>query len=108
MNYYILAIATIISKPYKLLLLLDRPLILNSDSSIKMARSDISKLGENRFSMILIASFNFDDEGKDYFDRIRLNIKRMGMLIDELLRLSRVSRSEMRYSKADLSTLVAE
>lgn len=62
------------------------------------------------FSQALIEDYGdkFDDEGKDYFDRIRRNIKRMGMLIDDLLRLSRVSRSEMRYSKVDLSTLVAE
>ena len=62
------------------------------------------------FSQALIEDYGdkFDDDGKDYFDRIRRNIKRMEMLIDELLRLSRLSRSEMRYSKVDLSTLVAE
>ncbi|GBO56107.1 circadian input kinase A [Pseudanabaena sp. lw0831] len=62
------------------------------------------------FSQALIEDYGdkFDDEGKDYFDRIRRNIKRMGMLIDDLLRLSRVSRSEMRYSEVNLSMLVAE
>jgi PAS domain S-box-containing protein len=47
-------------------------------------------------------------EGKDYFDRIRHNVGRMGMLIDDLLRLSRVSRSEMQYSVVNLSTLVQD
>ncbi|WP_103667347.1 PAS domain-containing protein [Pseudanabaena sp. BC1403] len=62
------------------------------------------------FSQALIEDYGdkFDNEGKDYFDRIRRNIKRMGMLIDDLLRLSRVSRSEMRYSKINLSMLIAE
>ncbi len=62
------------------------------------------------YSNALIEDYydKFDDEGRDYFDRIRRNIKRMGMLIDDLLRLSRVSRSEMQYSHVNLSTLVEE
>lgn len=47
-------------------------------------------------------------EGQDYFDRIRRNVNRMGTLIDDLLRLSRVSRSEMRYDAVNLSALVQE
>ncbi|MBD2149829.1 PAS domain S-box protein [Pseudanabaena sp. FACHB-1277] len=62
------------------------------------------------FSNALIEDYGdrFDDEAKDYFDRIRRNIHRMGMLIDDLLRLSRVSRSEMQYSAVNLSALVQE
>ena len=62
------------------------------------------------YSNALIEDYNdkLDDEGRDYFDRIRRNIKRMGMLIDDLLRLSRVSRSEMQYSFVNLSALVEE
>lgn len=62
------------------------------------------------YSNALIEDYNdkLDDEGRDYFDRIRRNIKRMGMLIDDLLRLSRVSRSEMQYSYVNLSALVEE
>jgi PAS domain S-box-containing protein len=48
------------------------------------------------------------EEGKDYFDRIRKNVTRMSMLIDDLLRLSRVSRSDMQYSNVNLSALVQE
>jgi light-regulated signal transduction histidine kinase (bacteriophytochrome) len=62
------------------------------------------------FSNILMEDYSdkFDEEGKDYFDRIHRNIQCMGMLIDDLLRLSRVSRSEMQYSEFNLSALVQE
>jgi len=62
------------------------------------------------FSKALLEDYGdqFDEEGKDYFDRIRRNVSRMGTLIDDLLRLSRVSRSEMEYSMVNLSALVRE
>ena len=62
------------------------------------------------YSNALIEDYydKFDDEARDYFERIRRNVKRMGMLIDDLLRLSRVSRSEMQYSNVNLSALVQE
>jgi PAS domain S-box-containing protein len=62
------------------------------------------------FSNALMEDYGdkFDAEAKDYFDRIRRNINRMGMLIDDLLRLSRVSRSEMQYINVNLSALVRE
>lgn len=62
------------------------------------------------FSKALLEDYGnqFDAEGQDYFNRIRHNVKRMGMLIDDLLRLSRVSRSEMQYSAVNLSALVQE
>ncbi len=60
------------------------------------------------FSRALVEDYGdqFGDEGRDYFDRIRHNVGRMGQLIDDLLRLSRVSRSAMSYASVDLSTLV--
>jgi PAS domain S-box-containing protein len=51
---------------------------------------------------------HLDDEGQDYFDRIRYNVSRMGQLIDDLLRLSRVSRSTMTYAPVNFSSLVQE
>ena len=62
------------------------------------------------FSSALLEDYGdkFDDDAKDYFDRIRRNIQRMGMLIDDLLRLSRVSRSEMQYQSVNLSELVRQ
>ncbi len=62
------------------------------------------------FSNALMEDYadKFDEDGRDYFERIRRNIQRMGMLIDDLLRLSRVSRSEMLYNNVNLSSLVQE
>jgi len=62
------------------------------------------------FSKALLEDYGdqFDAEGKDYFDRIRRNVQRMGHLIEDLLRLSRISRSEMQYSTLDLGALVLE
>jgi len=62
------------------------------------------------FSQALLEDYGetFDAEGQDYFTRIRNNISRMGLLIDDLLHLSRVSRSEMRYAQVDLSALAEE
>ncbi|PZO43610.1 MAG: hypothetical protein DCF17_05655 [Shackletoniella antarctica] len=60
------------------------------------------------FSRALVEDYGdqFDAEGRDYFDRIRHNVGRMGQLIDDLLRLSRLSRSTMLYTPVDLSALV--
>ncbi|MGF1497243.1 MAG: PAS domain-containing protein [Elainellaceae cyanobacterium] len=62
------------------------------------------------FSKALLEDYGdqFDAEATDYFNRIRHNIQRMGMLIDDLLRLSRISRSEMRQIQVNLSELVSE
>jgi light-regulated signal transduction histidine kinase (bacteriophytochrome) len=64
----------------------------------------------NGFSQILLEDYGdrFDDDCKDYFSRIQRNVDRMGTLIDDLLLLSRISRSEMRYDKVNLSELVQE
>ena len=64
----------------------------------------------NGFSQILLEDYGdrFDDDCKDYFSRIQRNVDRMGTLIEDLLLLSRISRSEMRYDKVNLSKLVKE
>ncbi len=46
-----------------------------------------------------------DEKGKHYLDRIRAACKRMQQLIEDLLYLSRVSRSEMQMQRVDLSEL---
>jgi light-regulated signal transduction histidine kinase (bacteriophytochrome) len=60
------------------------------------------------FSRALVEDYGdqFNAEGRDYFDRIRHNVGRMSQLIDDLLRLSRVSRSAMAYAPVNLSALV--
>ena len=64
----------------------------------------------NGFSQALCEDYGdlFDEEGQDYLDRIRANTNRMGQLIDDLLQLSRLSRSELRYTMVDLSSLAQE
>ena len=46
-----------------------------------------------------------DERGKDYLRRVRAATQRMGLLIDDLLDLSRVTRAEMRLETVDLSAL---
>ena len=59
------------------------------------------------FSQALIEDYpdKLDEKGKDYLQRVRLATQRMGILIDDLLNLSRVTRSEMRREIVDLSSL---
>lgn len=44
-------------------------------------------------------------QGKDYLQRVRAATQRMGLLIDDLLSLSRVTRSEMKPEAVNLSAL---
>ncbi|MGE5657692.1 MAG: sensor histidine kinase, partial [Actinomycetota bacterium] len=48
---------------------------------------------------------HLDDFGKDYLRRVRVAAKRMGELIDDLLQLSRLTRSELKQEKVDLSAI---
>jgi PAS domain S-box-containing protein len=49
-----------------------------------------------------------DESARGHIARIRAAAQRMGVLIDELLNLSRLSRSEMRRSRVDLSQLARD
>ncbi|WP_455204387.1 ATP-binding protein [Kaarinaea lacus] len=62
------------------------------------------------FSQALAEDYNniLDDQGQDYLDRIRSNVQRMAILIDDLLRLSRISRKDLSNQPVNLSQLVAE
>jgi signal transduction histidine kinase len=44
-------------------------------------------------------------EGKDYIDRVRAGVQRMGGLIDALLQLSRITRAEIERETIDVTTL---
>jgi PAS domain S-box-containing protein len=46
-----------------------------------------------------------DDQGKDHLHRIRAATQRMGLLIDDLLNLSRVTRAEIHPERLDISAL---
>ncbi len=66
--------------------------------------------GIDGFSLALFEDYqnNLDDTAKDYIKRIRRGTKKMDVLIDSLLNLSRISRSEMNFDKVDLSLMVKE
>jgi len=61
----------------------------------------------NGFSHILLNehSEQLNDEGKKHLKRVGEASQRMGVLIDDMLRLSRVTRSEMKRTVVDLSQL---
>ncbi len=49
-----------------------------------------------------------DDVGHDYLNRVRRAAQRMGLLIDDLLRLARITRADMTFKPIDLSALAKE
>ena len=59
------------------------------------------------FSLALLEDYatQLDDQAKDYLDRVRSATQRMGCLIDDMLTLSRVTRTEMQSGEVDLSAL---
>ncbi|MGC1396268.1 MAG: PAS domain S-box protein, partial [Coleofasciculaceae cyanobacterium] len=66
--------------------------------------------GIDGFSQALADRYSeqLDDKGKHYLNRIRAGTQRMGELIDDLLTLSRVTRTEMRRKAVDLSAIATE
>jgi PAS domain S-box-containing protein len=59
------------------------------------------------FSQALIEDYGeqIDAPGKSYLQRVRTATQRMGLLIDDLLNLSRVTRSPLRRTRVNLSAL---
>lgn len=59
------------------------------------------------FSQALLedCSEQLGSDGKQHLQRVRAATRRMGALIDNLLNLSRVARSEIRWDKVDLTSL---
>jgi PAS domain S-box-containing protein len=57
------------------------------------------------FSQALLEDYSdrLDEDGQDYLRRVRAASQRMGQLIDDMLNLSRVTRSEMNRERLDLS-----
>lgn len=62
------------------------------------------------FSQALLEEYNdqLDDVGRSYLDRVRAASQRMGVLIDNLLRLSRVTRQELQPEQTDISAMAEE
>jgi PAS domain S-box-containing protein len=59
------------------------------------------------FSLALLEDYadKLDEEGKDYIFRVRSATQHMGRIIDDLLRLSRVTRRPLEREEVDLSDL---
>ena len=59
------------------------------------------------FSQVLLEDYSnqMDDAGTHYLQRIRQGAQRMGLLIDDLLKLSKTNRSELTLSECELSRL---
>jgi PAS domain S-box-containing protein len=66
--------------------------------------------GMNGFAQVLLDRYRdkLDVEGRDWLEEIVLNAKKMGDLIDGLLSLARLTRSELRLEQVDLSGIVRE
>lgn len=62
------------------------------------------------FSQIVLEDYadSLDDEGRGYLQRVRAASQRMGLLIDDLLNLSRVTRGTLRREAVDLSAVALE
>lgn len=61
------------------------------------------------FSQALLEDYasRLDNQAMDYLNRVRAATQRMGLLIDDMLTLSRVTRAEMRRGTVDLGALAA-
>jgi light-regulated signal transduction histidine kinase (bacteriophytochrome) len=62
------------------------------------------------FSQALLEDYagNLDEIGRDYLERVRKAAQRMGILIDDLLKLARVSRADMNLQQVNLSEITEE
>lgn len=66
--------------------------------------------GLDGFAQALVEDYGevLDETGRSYLERIRAGAQRMGALIDDLLRLSRLSRSKLKREELDLADLARE
>jgi PAS domain S-box-containing protein len=66
--------------------------------------------GIDGWSLALLEDYEhlLDDQAKEYLASVRLETQRMGHLIDALLQLSRVTRTEIRLQKIDVSELATQ
>jgi signal transduction histidine kinase len=62
------------------------------------------------FSLVLLEDYGdrLDEDGKDAITRIRAASQRMGSLIDDMLRLSQVTRADLKLAPVDLSAMAHE
>jgi PAS domain S-box-containing protein len=65
--------------------------------------------GIDGWSLALLEDYGdgLDERARQYLGRVRAEAQRMGLLIEDLLKLSRVTRAEMRPAPIDLSEIAA-
>jgi light-regulated signal transduction histidine kinase (bacteriophytochrome) len=63
--------------------------------------------GIDGWSQALLEDYSdkLDEQAREYIDRVRSETQRMGYLIDDMLKLSRLTRAEMVKEKVDLSAI---
>jgi light-regulated signal transduction histidine kinase (bacteriophytochrome) len=63
--------------------------------------------GIDGWSLALLEDYGsqLDERARTYLDRVRSETQRMGVLIDDLLQLSKVTRAEMQRSPVDLTSI---
>jgi PAS domain S-box-containing protein len=63
--------------------------------------------GIDGWSLALLEDYGpqLDSQGRQYLERVRSETQRMGLLIDDLLTLSRLTRIELRHESVDLTLL---
>ncbi|MEJ1385661.1 MAG: ATP-binding protein [Candidatus Sedimenticola sp. (ex Thyasira tokunagai)] len=61
------------------------------------------------FSRMLVRDYpdRLDDRGQHLLERVMVNAQRMGQLIDDMLRLSRLTRGELTLAQVDLSQIAS-
>ena len=66
--------------------------------------------GIDGLSQALLEDYHdqLDDQGRNYLERVRKASQRMGLLIDDLLKLSRVSRAALSVTSVNLSRLAED
>ncbi len=63
--------------------------------------------GIDGWSLALLEDYGdqFDEQGRIYLERVRAEAQRMGMLIEDLLHLSRITQMELHKEQVDLSSI---
>jgi len=62
------------------------------------------------FSQVLMEDYydKLDEEGKDYLQRVRSGAQRMAQLIDDMLKLSRLTRSQLNHENVNISEIATD
>jgi signal transduction histidine kinase len=68
-------------------------------------RAPLARIDGFSEALLELQGERLDDDGKLYLQRVRTTTQRMCLLVDDLLRLSRLSRAEIHKERVDMSAL---